>query len=174
MPVHDWNAFPEHLLSSGILIVGSGAVGLAMASHLARQGVPVTVLEAGPPTPPADWQARNAGPCTGLPHCALSVARMKALGGTTRLWHGQLLPLSHRDLAGWPLAYADYRAAVAQALDLLGVSAREADSDGMWRRRHTAKVRLDDAALIPGEANIALSCEPALSLWEVRQEAAGL
>ncbi len=316
MPVHDWNAFPEHLLSSGILIVGSGAVGLAMAAHLARRGVPVTVLEAGPPTPPADWQARNAGPCTGLPHGALSVARMKALGGTTRLWHGQLLPLSRRDIAGWPLAYADYRAAVAQALDLLGVSPHAADSDGVWHRsgrgdamlghdlraetgvllpqpdftrlfareiasplvqivtgaeatglvfapdgrvtgvevrsggehtrlfharevvlacgtldivrlllraqaapdcpfatnghvgrwfidhlhgaagrledhdrgeiarlfegfmlegrRHTAKVRLDDAALIPGQANVALSFEPALSLWDVRQEAAGL
>ncbi|WP_225009807.1 FAD-dependent oxidoreductase [Novosphingobium percolationis] len=315
MPVHEWNAFPESLLASGLLIVGSGAVGLAMAAHLAQLGVPVTVLEGGPPTPPADWQDRNAGPCTGLPHGALSVARMKAFGGTSRLWHGQLLPLSRRDLADWPLAYEDYRTAVAQALELLGVSPREADSDGVWRRsgrgepllghglrgetgallpqpdftrlfaraiasplvqivtgaevaglafaadgriegvearlgdrtqlfrarevvlacgtldiarllmraqtaphcpfaanahvgrwfidhlhgvagrlenhdragvaalfegftlegrRHTAKVRLDDAALAPGEASVALSFEAALSLWEVKQEAAGL
>lgn len=315
MPVHEWNAFPRSLHDSGILIVGSGAVGLAMAAYLARKGVPVTVLEGGPPTPPADWQARNAGPCTGLPHGALSVARMKALGGTSRLWHGQLLPLSRRDLADWPLAYEHYHAAVAQALDLLGVSAREADREDVWRRsgrgepllghglrgetgvllrqpdftrlfareiasplvqivtgaeavglafaadgriagvearlgdetrlfrarevvlacgtleiarlllraqgtpacpfaanahvgrwfidhlhgvagrlehhdragvaalfegftlegrRHTAKARLDDAALPPGAASVALSFEAALSLWEVKQEAAGL
>ncbi|MEO0030721.1 MAG: hypothetical protein RIS94_479 [Pseudomonadota bacterium] len=140
MPVHDCDDCPAQVHDSDILIVGAGAVGLAMAARLARQGRAVTVLEGGPPVPPADYVAANRGPMTGRHHNGATAARMKALGGTTRLWHGQLVQLSPGDFAAtdaagrtlWPIAHAEYRHWVDEALRLLGIDPRDADPARVW------------------------------------------
>lgn len=142
MPVHEFPSFPDRLLESEILIVGAGAVGLALAVSLGRQGQRVTVLECGPQSAPADYQSRNAGPVTGHPHDGILNGRMKALGGTTRLWGGQLVPfdrgdLESRDDAGralWPISYEEYARWVARAYDLLGIDAQGRDTAGLWQR----------------------------------------
>src|SRR3569833_4161199 len=75
-----------------ILVVGAGAVGLVLGIALARAGRRVTLIEGGPATPPGDFIARNHGPNSGVAHLGLAEGRMKALGGTTRLWGGRRGP----------------------------------------------------------------------------------
>jgi choline dehydrogenase-like flavoprotein len=92
-----------------VLVVGAGAVGIVLSLALARAGLQVVLLEAGPHDPDQDFRRRNAGPSTGRSYRGLLDGRMKALGGTThlwgmkalggttRLWGGQLTPFSRAD-----------------------------------------------------------------------------
>lgn len=135
---------PEQLAGNprpDILIVGAGAVGIAMAVHLARRGRQVTMIEGGPDQPPADFCTRNAGPTRGRPFEGLENGRMKALGGTTRLWGGQLVPFDEGDFAvrddqgrlRWPIDFAEYERWLAQAYDLLGVDPDSRATQQLWR-----------------------------------------
>ena len=124
-----------------VAIVGAGAVGIALAVLLARRGVKVTLIEGGPAKPPVGYRAANAAGSTGRPHLGLSEGRMKALGGTTRLWGGQLMAFSANDLApetypgkpGWPIPHAELAAATDRALDLLGIPAALKDPAAVYR-----------------------------------------
>ena len=142
MPIHSEGDIPERLRDSDVLIVGAGAVGIAMAVWLTRQGQAVTVLEGGPPTPPADYEDANDGPVVGRPHSGIRNGRMKALGGTTRLWGGQLVPFDRGDLEKtddsgrpfWPLSYGEFSSWVAEAYDILGVPLAARQTDRLWSR----------------------------------------
>lgn len=142
MPVYDSANFPQHLCDSPILIVGGGAVGLAMAASLARRGVAVTVLEGGPPEPPADFESRNRGPSRRRPYGSQVAGRMKALGGTTRLWGGQLVPFGRADIdaldeAGrrrWPISADEFVRWIGEAYECLGVPVEARDTMGLWRK----------------------------------------
>lgn len=131
----------EGAADSEILIVGAGAVGLALGITLARAGRRVTLLEAGPSTLPADYRAHNIGPNTGAHHAGLIEGRMKALGGTTRLWGGQLVPFGPSDFrqtyAGkphWPIDHTTLSPWFARAYDLLGVPEEARAPTDVWRR----------------------------------------
>ncbi|HEU0044250.1 FAD-dependent oxidoreductase [Sphingomonas sp.] len=125
-----------------VLIVGGGAVGLAMAVRLARRGVRVLLLEAGPATPPARYEQFNKGRLVGRPHRGLTQGRMRALGGTTRLWGGQLVPFSAQDFDGptvdgpspWPVRHVEIAPAIDTAFRFLGIDAAGAEPDTIWRR----------------------------------------
>jgi choline dehydrogenase-like flavoprotein len=125
-----------------VLVIGAGAVGLALALELARKGVQVTVLEAGGATPRPDFATANRGPSTGKDHRGLENGRMKALGGTTRLWGGQLVPFDALDLEGgtfpghqaWPIAYEELKPYFKRAFEFLGVPESGQDQDAIWKR----------------------------------------
>jgi choline dehydrogenase-like flavoprotein len=132
-PVHD------SVRSADVLIVGAGAVGLVLGILLGRAGRRVTIVEAGDRTPSADYIADNWGPSTGMPHKGLLDGRMKALGGTTRLWGGQLLPFGRSDFqrsyAGkpdWPVQYDDIAPWFSRAFDLLDISPEDLDENRIW------------------------------------------
>lgn len=111
-----------------VLVIGAGAVGIVLSLALARSGRNVTLLEAGPRDPDANYKIRNQGPVTGRPYKGLLDGRMKALGGTTRLWGGQLTAFSRADFArqiegapGWPINFDEISPYVARAFAFLGV-----------------------------------------------------
>jgi hypothetical protein len=125
-----------------VVICGAGAAGLAMAVDLARRGRRVLVFEAGPKEPPIDWMARNRGAATRRAHRGLVEGRMRAFGGTTRLWGGQLVPFDEADFyaephigkPGWPIEYPEFAEWVQRAYDLLGVEPPSRDTAALWSR----------------------------------------
>jgi choline dehydrogenase-like flavoprotein len=101
---------------SAVLVVGSGAAGLALAERLIANHRPVVLLESGEdagaaPTISEQTSDLNGGLSVGLPYDGLLKGRARTLGGTTNLWHGQCMRLYDIDLrerpwvahSGWPL-----------------------------------------------------------------------
>ena len=109
-----------------VLVVGAGAAGLTLAIALKRAGLRPLVIEAGPDRPDARWQDRNTGPQPLEAYPGMTDGRMKALGGTTRLWGGQLARITQEEFTNaknpWPLPWEDYRKSLDHALDLLGMT----------------------------------------------------
>jgi len=136
-----------------VAIVGAGAVGIALAVQLARAGLQVTVIECGPASPPVDYRKANAADSTGRPHLGLLDGRMKALGGTTRLWGGQLMAFGENDLAagtyqgkpGWPIAPDELARATAKARELLRIPAALRDGAAVHRTASGVDPVLDPA-----------------------------
>lgn len=119
------------LLHSDILVIGAGTVGLLMAADLAKRGLIVTVLEAGPTSLNGESQkffetARNIG----LNLEGLHLGRFRALGGTSNFWGGQLvrfdpLVFGEREWVSsnvaWPIAYQDVAPYYEKAFEALGM-----------------------------------------------------
>lgn len=124
-----------------VVIVGGGAVGLTMAVRLARSGQRVLVVESGGAALRNDWESLNDAVMTGAKnHAGSLVGRYRGLGGTTRVWGGQLMPFTVSDLApnparmkpGWPLNHDELMHHTDQALQLLGMVPRWSDAEDIW------------------------------------------
>ncbi len=123
-----------------VVIVGAGAVGIAMAVALSRRGKRVTLIEGGPRHPPADFEARNAGRNIGREHGGLRSGRMQALGGTTLLWGGQLVPFDAGDFGAhdehgarlWPISHEEVATWIERAYELLGVPEEARHTRAIW------------------------------------------
>lgn len=96
-----------------VCVVGAGPVGLALASRLTPQGVPVLVLESGGMAASRDVQmlaeAERVDPAV---HDDLMVATSRQLGGTSNLWGARVLPFDPIDFsdrpwvgASWPIGH---------------------------------------------------------------------
>lgn len=153
MIVESFDHLPEPARNPDVAIVGAGAVGIALAVQLARAGLQVTLVEGGPTNPPVDYRKANVAGSTGRAHLGLIDGRMKALGGTTRLWGGQLMAFGENDLAtgtyegkpGWPTAPAELAAATAKALELLRIPAELRDGGAVHRQASGVDPMLDQA-----------------------------
>ncbi|ROP43693.1 GMC oxidoreductase [Pseudokineococcus lusitanus] len=122
--------------AGAVVVVGSGAAGIALATALAGAGRDVVLLESGgdvaDPTAVDRGAALNGGTADALPYEGLDVGRARVLGGTTQLWHGQCMRLHPVDLAerswvprsGWPLTPQDLDPWYAAAERFLDVSGR--------------------------------------------------
>ena len=115
-----------------VVIVGGGTVALLLAVLLERQGQRVLVLETGGGSFEAPAQELNDATVVGRAHSGISVARGRALGGTSNLWGGQLTGFIRSDFearpgvsdAPWPIDYDDLQPwyeAVARELRLADV-----------------------------------------------------
>jgi choline dehydrogenase-like flavoprotein len=100
---------------------------LTLARDLAGRGVSVILLEAGGLKPDARTQALYQGELAdSRGHPWLHQFRVRAIGGSSRIWGGRCLPFDPIDLeprdwiphAGWPIAHEDLAAyyPAAQAL----------------------------------------------------------
>lgn len=115
-----------------VVIVGGGTVALLLAVLLERQGQRVLVLETGGGSFEAPAQELNDATVIGRAHTGISVARGRALGGTSNLWGGQLTGFVPSDFearvgvsdAPWPISYEEllpWYEAVAKELGLADV-----------------------------------------------------
>ncbi len=108
-----------------VVIVGSGASGGTLASHLARRGVKVAIVEGGPRVNtrtdfnthamPFDFPTRQV-PTMRPGKVGFDSERSRGVGGKTMLWNAVALRLSQRDFKGrtfegagedWPIGYKD-------------------------------------------------------------------
>jgi choline dehydrogenase-like flavoprotein len=97
-------------LSSELVIIGAGTVGLYLAAALAESKMAsrITVLDAGPRVA-STAQNSFTSVSIGRPHQGVHFGRAGGLGGTSLLWGGQLAEFRQVDLerpdAVWPLSY---------------------------------------------------------------------
>jgi choline dehydrogenase-like flavoprotein len=105
---------------TAVLVVGSGAAGMALAERLSQAGRPIVLLESGADLkagsePAVDVEDLNTGVNVGLPYVGLTDGRSRNFGGTTQLWHGQCTRLHEIDVeqrdwvpnSGWPITLAE-------------------------------------------------------------------
>ena len=93
-----------------LCIVGAGAAGLALAAEFLGTSWRVIVVESGLRDPDALDAELNTLSCEGLRHDGWREGRCRGLGGTTRAWGGQLVPMMSSELqarswvpdSGWP------------------------------------------------------------------------
>jgi choline dehydrogenase-like flavoprotein len=124
-----------------VVIVGSGAAGGTLASHLARRGVTVALVEGGPRVNtrtdfnthalPFDFPTRQI-PTMRPGKEGFDSERSRGVGGKTMLWNAVALRFSQRDFKGrthdgagedWPIDYKDiapYYEAIEREVGLCG------------------------------------------------------
>ena len=126
--------------NADICIVGSGAAGLTLASHL-RGLRSVLLIEAGDRRAASDRDDWLKGEASDFAFDGFVNGRMRAFGGTTKLWAGQLIRLDPIDFekrnwvphSGWPITAEQLDPFYEQAERFLGVEAAEYDGR-IWSR----------------------------------------
>jgi choline dehydrogenase-like flavoprotein len=105
-----------HPLRTHVCIIGAGIAGLTLAQKLTQLGHEVLLLEAGGHTPAASGDVVQQGD----PHPGTTEPSIRAFGGTSLTWGGQLLPLPED--ADWPISSAELAPFITEAEQLLGVN----------------------------------------------------
>lgn len=99
-------------LSSELVIIGAGTIGLYLAAALAeaKKGSNIILVEAGPRIASTSLNSLTST-SVGKPHVGVHLGRAAGLGGTSSLWGGELAEFSQADLerpdAVWPLSYEE-------------------------------------------------------------------
>jgi choline dehydrogenase-like flavoprotein len=114
-----------------LVIVGSGAAGIALAVALDGCGQNVVLLEAGGNKPDQSfYRASEVSPSS---HVGTELFRRRAWGGTTSLWGGRCIPLDPIDFerrdwvpnSGWPIPFEELDRFTPQAMELCEAGAPE-------------------------------------------------
>lgn len=119
----DSSAIGSDLLRACFCIIGGGIAGLTLAHKLGTLGHEVLLLEAGGHTAEAFSAVEQAG----HPHPGTSEPRVRALGGTSLTWGGQLLPFPQGN-AAWPISSADLAPFTTEVEQLLAVDSLPYDA----------------------------------------------
>jgi len=124
-----------------VVIVGAGAVGLALGVSLSRTGRRVLILEAGGASFEEVGQRlfRDVS-ISGRKWAGAEAGRYRVLGGTTTMWGGQVVPveeiaMSERSWAAggaWPIGSDDLAPWFRRSRALLGLD--EVDASAIWAR----------------------------------------
>lgn len=112
-----------------VCIIGAGAAGLTLAHALAPRCGHVILLEGGGPRPADELEDTYSTLSVGIPHRGAHEGRVRAWGGSTTRWGGQLWPWERYEfeprpeleIDGWPIPFEAVASYYADALKLLGV-----------------------------------------------------
>jgi choline dehydrogenase-like flavoprotein len=123
-----------------ICIVGSGAAGLTLAAHVAGP-LRVLIVEAGDWAPTRGVDDWLTGEASDFAFDGFNDGRMRAFGGATRRWAGQLMRLDAIDFekrdwvphSGWPITLHDLEPFYDRAETFLGAGKAVYDSR-IWAR----------------------------------------
>ena len=125
-----------------ICIVGSGVIGLAIASHLLDHSkCRILLVEEGGLADTENDSAVPAELSAGDVASGVAGGRAKGFGGSSRRWGGQALPFSALDLAprpgidpaaGWPISWEELNRFYPLADKFLGLSSISFQTD-LWK-----------------------------------------
>lgn len=111
-------------LVSDVVIVGAGTVGLFLADCLVSSGLDVILVESGG-TAIGRVEDKIS---VGRPHKGSTVGRASGVGGTSRLWGGQLAEFESDDLVRpdrfWPITYDQLQEGYAETYRRLNMPLR--------------------------------------------------
>lgn len=130
-------------LSSELVIVGAGTVGLFLAAALAgsNRRRDIILVEAGPKVPGTSSNSATSK-SVGKPHEGVHLGRAAGLGGTSSLWGGQLAEFSRADLeredSAWPISFEELQKHYRDVYRILGVGNPESAS--FYREKLGAEV----------------------------------
>ena len=139
--LQDLVADGEAGLSADVVIVGAGAVGLALGATLARAGREVLIVEAGGESlDEAGQRLFSQVSLSGRPWGGARAGRYRVVGGTTTMWGGQVVPIEPTAMAerswapggAWPIGFEELAAGFERAGALLGMADEEAGK--IWAR----------------------------------------
>src|ERR1700722_18612096 len=88
----------QHQITCDVCVIGAGAAGLYMASRMARQGVAVTLVEAGGSTCGSGQSAGIESVFSASYYRGAVEGRAFGWGGSTSRWGGLLVPHSELDI----------------------------------------------------------------------------
>lgn len=145
MIVHLEHDAPLPEFGADVCIVGAGAAGIVLAAELVRQGLRVLLLESGGVGIEPAAQELNACFYAGQQHRGAHVGRVRALGGTTTVWGGQVLELDEEDFAartwipgsGWPFQKSELQPYYGRALVAEGLASVLRSDAEVWRKMKT-------------------------------------
>ncbi len=143
--IHDFGAagtgFAPEADTWDVCIIGAGAAGLALAAQFIHGPGRVLVVESGRHEPDAYDDDLNQLDNVGLRHDGWREGRVRSLGGTTRAWGGQIVPLRSSEVesrpwipdSGWPLKLDELEPFYRGAEQLLQVEGSPYD-ETVWHR----------------------------------------
>ena len=104
--IKDLNGSGKINLSSDIVVVGGGTVGLLISSILAKKGFAVLTLESGDLKQEMETHPLNKVIYKKSIYNSSNIGRFRCLGGTSTRWGAAMLPLSSRDIIDgkWPIS----------------------------------------------------------------------
>src|SRR6266581_1213221 len=133
-----------------LCIVGAGAAGLALATQFLNTSWRIIVLESGLREPDAVADDLNTLASVGLRHDGWRSGRVRSLGGTTRAWGGQLVPMRASELesrpwvpqSGWPMSLDELQPYYRRVEHLLRTEGPPYDAT-VWPRLKVAPPEFD-------------------------------
>src|SRR6185503_17470803 len=148
---------PAALRSAEVCVVGAGPAGITAALALGSAGRAVVLLESGQLRASHPIQELNDGDHEGAPYDGLVRTRQRQVGGTANIWNvpvdGELgakyVPLSPRDLADWPIDWAELEPHYREAQTVCGLGPFEYGAE-YWTREIGPPFRLDGTGLTSG------------------------
>lgn len=121
-----------------VVVVGSGAAGMAMACELVRLGRSVLILEAGGMRHRQAGQRAFFATTRSGEHPPGELYRRRMVGGTTSIWGGRCIAYDSSDFdathagdgASWPIGHGDVEPFIAPALAWLDAGEARFDAAG--------------------------------------------
>ncbi|WP_368564471.1 GMC oxidoreductase [Pseudoxanthomonas sp. UTMC 1351] len=143
--IFDYRNDPFSEIEVDLCIIGAGPAGITIAREFLNTSVTVCVLESGGMNAEANSQMLCEGTSVGQAPFNAAACRLRAFGGSTNVWGGGCIPLSHLDFecrewvphSGWPLSYEQLQPFYSRARSLLRIDGHDF-GEGSF---HTAPAR---------------------------------
>lgn len=121
-----------------VCIIGAGPAGITIASAFADSRFRVCVIESGGFDSDSMTHALSEGDPVGPMGFDPAMCRLRAVGGSSRLWGGGCVPLARLDVSprdwvpasGWPIGFDELAQWWGRARAILGIPAGQTIGDG--------------------------------------------